>query len=40
MISQDTRIQVPATAGEKDQETSVGLPDSELIAVTVGLAKL
>lgn len=40
MTSQDTRIQVPATAGEKDQETSVALPDSELIAVTAGLAKL
>jgi hypothetical protein len=40
MTSQDTRIQLPATAGEKDQETSVGLPDSELTAVTVGLAKL
>ena len=40
ITSQDTRIQVPATAGENDQEISVALWDSELIAVTAGLAKL
>src|SRR5215472_15189657 len=40
MISQETRIQVPAIAGANDQDTLLALPDSELTASTVGFTKL
>ena len=39
MSSQDSRIQVPATAGENSQYTVAGWCDSELTAVTPGLRK-
>src|SRR5262252_5100172 len=40
MISQDTKIQVPAIAGANDQDTLLALWDSELTADTVGFTKL